>query len=125
MSISTFAGLQACNTCCVWFDNRSGLIAYRRDVLRESTRQEYDLARHEQDPELVREQCCASAAALRASCVSACLLVLMVAPSRGVDVQVSRMIVAGRDAVQQAVDKVMLCDPCSCKYLHDVCLYAC
>ncbi|KAL0054359.1 hypothetical protein WJX82_007655 [Trebouxia sp. C0006] len=43
-----------------------------RDVLRNSARQEYDLARHEQDPELV-----------------------------------SRMIVSGRDAVHQVVDKFM------------------
>ena len=29
---------------------------YRRDVLRNSARQEYDMARHEQDPELVNHQ---------------------------------------------------------------------
>lgn len=43
-----------------------------RDVLRESARQEFELARHEQDPELV-----------------------------------SRLIVSGRDAVHQVVDKFM------------------
>ncbi|KAL3156400.1 hypothetical protein ABBQ38_000713 [Trebouxia sp. C0009 RCD-2024] len=43
-----------------------------RDVLRQSARQEYELARHEQDPELI-----------------------------------SRMIVSGRDAVHQVVEKFM------------------
>lgn len=32
------------------------MCCYRRDVLRNSARQEYDLARHEQDPELVNHQ---------------------------------------------------------------------
>ena len=37
-------------------ENITVMCCYRRDVLRNSARQEYGLARHEQDPELVNHQ---------------------------------------------------------------------
>lgn len=41
---------------CDYTVNITVMCFYRRDVLRHSARQEYDLARHEQDPELVNHQ---------------------------------------------------------------------
>ena len=74
---------------------------YRRDVLRQSARHEYELARDEQDPELVRQPTLG---------LDASYLVSSSLPAF-VIVQVSRMIVSGRDAVHQVVDKVRVSAP--------------
>ena len=87
---------------------------YRRDVLRESAKQEFELARHEQDPELVSTHADYVVASryrfatgcylhLAISCASSmCVELLSLSP------QVGRLIVSGRDAVHQVVDKVCI-----------------
>lgn len=84
-----------------------GWSVLRRDVLRQSARQEYELARHEQDPELVSIAAVFGAYQQHILCMYLEEVLSKAAASTLVfTLQISRMIVSGRDAVHQVVDKV-------------------
>lgn len=78
----------------------------RRDVLRHSARQEYELARHEQDPELVSRSAVFYVWQTFVDTRGKLSLGEGLFVPCGWVLQISRMIVSGRDAVHQVVEKV-------------------
>lgn len=71
---------------------------YRRDTLRESARKEFEAARFETDPEIVRRRAAAAVTSIASPdrCLSADCAPLM---------QVNRLLVVGRDSVHQVAEK--------------------